>query len=166
MRTWNFKISDFPFFISFLKQPYRFFENYVSFFNAMTGNKQWTLWIEQGLEILNFQTLNSSVKLQCKSCPALASTLLPYPSLHCFAQPTLPDLALLCYTYLVISTHLIHNLLKYGTEMWKFSQFCSIFWYIFFTPSATLSFTPSFFWNEMCWGVHMSCKFHLYSSDL
>ena len=53
--------------------------------------------------------------------PAKTAAVLLYPLLHCFAQSTLPYLAQLYYTFLVVTTHLIHKLMKYTIEMWKFS---------------------------------------------
>ena len=87
------------------------------------------------------------MKLQCK--------VLPYFSLHSFVQPTLPYLTLLCYTYLVISTSLIHKLMKYTTEMWKCSNvlnFIAFFVDICLRPLPPFHSHPHYFGNEMCEG--------------
>ena len=98
------------------------------------------------------------MKLQCKSCPALASTVLPYPSLHWFVQPTLPTLSCcVILTLLLVLTWSINwwNIQqKYG----NFLNFIAFFSRYLLTPSATLSFTPSCFWkwNVLRWYIVLS----------
>ena len=94
------------------------------------------------------------MKLQCKSCPALASTVLPYPSLHWFVQPTLPTLS--CC---VILTLLL--VLTWSINWWNIQQKCGNFLNLiafccryFLTPSAIFSFAHFFWkWNVLRWYI-------------
>ena len=164
MRTWNFKISDFPWLTKDLPNSlYHFWNNLAYFLKIMHHSSMpWQITVDP-LKRARIKLSTSSVKLQCKSWSALASIVLPYPSLHCFAQPTLPYLALLCYTYLLICIYLFHKLMKYTTEMWKFSLFHSNFWSIF-ADALCYPFIHTLICLEVKCAkvVHMSCKFHLY----
>ena len=93
-------------------------------------------------------TVNSSVKLQYNSCPALASTALPYPSLHCFVQSTLRHFALLCYIYLPC----YYYIRTWSINWWNIQQICGnllnfIAFFGRYMPPATVQFTPSFLWK-------------------
>ena len=85
---------------------------------AMTHSRQ-TFWIEQGHEILIFQTVNCNV---CKSWLALGS--LPCSCLHYIAQQSqLSTEPILLQSQLTIQACFISNcriyeLMKYITEIW------------------------------------------------
>ena len=127
MRAWNFKISDFPWLTKNLPNSlYHFWISLAAFLKIIHHSSMpWQITVDTlRAKTWNFKFSNSQPLLwNCNASPALHLQALSCTTLqlHCLAQPSLPYLALLCYPYLVVSTHLIHKLMKYTTEMLKFS---------------------------------------------
>ena len=95
------------------------------------------------------------MKLQCKACPALASSVLPYPSLRSFTQPNLPTLqCCVVLTLLLVLTWSI-NWWNIQQNCGNFLNFIAFFGRYLLTLSVNLSFTPSFFWkwNVLRWYI-------------
>ena len=131
------KFQNFRLFILYIifETTGRFSENYASFFIP------WQITVDTLDRARTWNLKFSNCQLFCET----AMQILPYTRKHCPALPfttllcTANSFALLCYTYLAIGTHLIHKLMKYN--------FIAVFGRYLLSPSATLSFTPRFFWK-------------------